>query len=66
MRNILITGHNGYIGPHMIEILKTNSEVRVFGCDINLFRDVAWRALPQVMLTTRKISVIYLKRNCLR
>ena len=47
MKNILITGHNGYIGPHMIEILKNNSEVRIFGCDINLFRDVAWRTLPK-------------------
>ena len=46
MKNILVTGHNGYIGPHMIEILKTNTDFKVFGCDINLFEDVAWRALP--------------------
>ena len=48
MKNILITGHNGYIGPHMIEILKKAGGYKIFGCDVNLFKDVAWRDLPSV------------------
>lgn len=48
MKNVLITGHNGYIGPHMIEILKGAADYKVFGCDVNLFKDAAWRALPSV------------------
>jgi nucleoside-diphosphate-sugar epimerase len=37
----------GYIGPHMIEILKKKGNFKVFGCDIGLFRDVAWRKLTK-------------------
>jgi nucleoside-diphosphate-sugar epimerase len=46
MKNVLITGHNGYIGPHMIDVLRSNGGFNIFGCDINLFSDVAWRELP--------------------
>ena len=46
MKNVLITGHNGYIGPHMIEVLRNKGGFNIFGCDINLFSDAAWRELP--------------------
>lgn len=46
MRNVLITGHNGYIGPHLVEILKDVPGLKVYGCDVNLFREDAWRELP--------------------
>lgn len=35
---ILVTGHKGYIGPHLISILKAAGHT-VTGCDINLFED---------------------------
>ena len=44
----MITGHNGYIGPHMVDILNTADGYKVFGCDVNLYKDVAWRTLPSV------------------
>jgi len=38
VKNVLITDHNGYIGPHMVEILKAAGAYKVFGCDVNLFK----------------------------
>ncbi len=35
---IFVTGHNGYIGPHVVELLKTAGHY-VTGCDINLFKE---------------------------
>ena len=37
----------GYIGPHMVEILQKKGNYKVFGCDIGLFSDVAWRTLTK-------------------
>lgn len=34
--NVFVTGHRGYIGPHLVELLKEAGH-RVTGCDINLF-----------------------------
>ena len=47
MNNILITGHLGYIGPHMINVLREKGNCKIFGCDINLFGNEAWRELPK-------------------
>lgn len=33
---VFVTGHRGYIGPHLIELLKKNGH-EVTGCDIGLF-----------------------------
>ncbi len=35
---IFVTGHRGYIGPHLIELLKRNGHT-VTGCDIELFNE---------------------------
>lgn len=33
---VFVTGHNGYIGPHLVELLKANGH-HVVACDIDLF-----------------------------
>ena len=33
---VFVTGHNGYIGAHLVELLKDVGHY-VTGCDINLF-----------------------------
>jgi nucleoside-diphosphate-sugar epimerase len=33
---VFLTGHLGYIGPHLVELLKQNGH-EVTGCDIRLF-----------------------------
>lgn len=35
---IFVTGHNGYIGPHLVGLLKDAGH-EVTGCDINLFKE---------------------------
>lgn len=35
---IFVTGHKGYIGPHLISLLKKQGHI-VTGCDINLFEE---------------------------
>lgn len=35
---IFVTGHNGYIGPHLVSLLKEAGH-SVTGCDINLFEE---------------------------
>ena len=38
---ILVTGHNGYIGPHLTELLNKEG-FETTGVDINLFEGCAW------------------------
>jgi hypothetical protein len=40
---ILVTGHNGYIGPHLTELLNKEG-FETTGVDINLFEGCAWEA----------------------
>ena len=54
MKNILITGHKGYIGPHLVDILRKNENYKVYGCDIGLFEEVAWKKLPEVDIEFKK------------
>lgn len=43
---VLVTGHNGYIGPHLVKLLQ-NGGHRVTGVDLNLFEDCPWEKMPQ-------------------
>ncbi|MDF9795753.1 nucleoside-diphosphate-sugar epimerase [Catalinimonas alkaloidigena] len=40
---IFVSGHNGYIGAHLISLLKAKGH-EVTGCDINLYEGCAWEA----------------------
>lgn len=44
MKKIFVTGHNGYIGIHLVDILKAEG-YHVTGCDLNLFEGCQWRPL---------------------
>jgi nucleoside-diphosphate-sugar epimerase len=41
MKKILVTGHKGYIGTHLVQILKEHGYF-VTGCDLNLFDGCEW------------------------
>lgn len=43
MKKILVTGHLGYIGVHLVDLLKAAGHY-VVGCDLNLFEKCAWEA----------------------
>jgi nucleoside-diphosphate-sugar epimerase len=42
---ILITGHRGYIGPHLVNLLKARGH-SVVGVDVGYFDACAWEPLP--------------------
>jgi nucleoside-diphosphate-sugar epimerase len=43
--NIFVTGHRGYIGTHLVELLKDAGHT-VTGCDLGLFDGCEWEPLP--------------------
>jgi nucleoside-diphosphate-sugar epimerase len=43
--NILVTGHRGYIGPHLVDLLKAAGH-HVTGVDIGYFDACNWEPLP--------------------
>ena len=43
---VLVTGHNGYIGPHLLNLLKDAGHTTV-GLDIDLFVGCEWEELPK-------------------
>lgn len=49
MKKVLVTGHLGYIGVHLVELLQ-NQGYFVVGCDLNLFEGCAFEKLPEADL----------------
>lgn len=43
---VFVTGHKGYIGAHLIEVLKESGH-HVVGCDIDYFHGCNWEGLTQ-------------------
>lgn len=41
MKKVFVTGHNGYIGAHLVGLLKDKGYT-VIGCDVNLFDGCQW------------------------
>lgn len=44
MARVLVTGHLGYIGAHLVEVLKASGHT-VTGCDLGLFSGCEWKPL---------------------
>lgn len=44
--NVLVTGHKGFIGCHLVEELRQAGH-SVTGCDIGYFADCAWDPIPR-------------------
>lgn len=50
---VFVTGHHGYIGVHLVELLKQAGHF-VAGCDVDLFEGCEWEPLPRADLELRK------------
>lgn len=54
-----VTGHRGFIGPHLVELLKREGHT-VVGCDLRLFEGCQWEPIAEadvdLVKDTRKIE----------
>jgi nucleoside-diphosphate-sugar epimerase len=41
----MVTGHRGYIGTHLVNVLKQRGH-EVWGCDLDLYRGCNWEPVP--------------------
>ena len=53
MKKVLVTGHLGYIGAHLVPLLQKNGH-HVTGCDIGLFEGCEWELLPRANQELKK------------
>jgi len=56
---VFVTGHKGYIGSHLVDVLKQEGHT-VVGCDLGLFDGCAWEPVvrpdKELVKDTRKIE----------
>jgi len=56
---VFVTGHKGYIGSHLVDVLKQEGH-HVVGCDLGLFDGCAWEPVvrpdKELVKDTRKIE----------
>ena len=56
---VFVTGHRGYIGSHLVDVLKQAGH-NVVGCDLNLFEGCQWDPYPspdvELVKDVRKIE----------
>jgi nucleoside-diphosphate-sugar epimerase len=50
---VLVTGHKGYIGPHLIELLKAE-RLECVGVDLGLFSGCEWGPMPEADVEVTK------------
>ena len=43
---VFVTGHRGYIGTHLVDVLKQEGHT-VVGCDLKLFEGCNWEPLVE-------------------
>jgi nucleoside-diphosphate-sugar epimerase len=57
---IFVTGHQGYIGTHLVDLLKRDGHT-VIGCDLNLFEGCHWEPMTRpdraILGDVRKLEV---------
>src|SRR5580765_300921 len=44
---VLVTGNQGYIGVHLIDVLKQAGGHQITGCDLDLFDGCAWEPVAK-------------------
>jgi nucleoside-diphosphate-sugar epimerase len=56
---VFVTGHKGYIGSHLVDVLKQEGHT-VVGCDLGLFDGCAWEPVvrpdKELLKDTRKVE----------
>ena len=61
---VFVTGHKGYIGSHLVDVLKQAGH-QVTGCDVDLFAGCNWEPVPRadkdLVKDVRQITVDDLK-----